>query len=139
METDLTELEQRIVSDLEEADASIENVFAIANSVISATGASSEVLEVVAALRRLLERGFILMGLETIDQRPVERFNVPNSLRLIDDLPGWFRYSGLEPHWTLNKGDFRTCRYPVACLTEHGKLRAREILESRGFRWWVRK
>jgi hypothetical protein len=137
--TDLTELEQRILCDLEEADAVTENVFALINSVTSAKGAQSEVVELVTALRSLMERELIHIGLGTDDHRRIEQSSTPNSLYLIDELPHWFRYDSGTPHWTLSKGEFLTDRYPFASLTRHGRQRAREVLETRGFRWWNRK
>ena len=59
---DLTEMEQRVLSELEEFWE--ENVFAMLNTIIEPAGDAREVALLQQALRGLVERDYVVMGLQ---------------------------------------------------------------------------
>ena len=134
---DLTEMEQRIVAELEEAWE--QNVFSMLNTIVDPTGEAQEVASLQQALQRLVERDYVAIGLEGVARRNQEELEKSASLELISKLGDWFRFDSADPHWTLSKGDIKTERIPVIYLIAAGQQKAVEILTERGYRWWRQK
>lgn len=132
--TDLTEIEQRVLAELEEAWE--QNVFAMLNAIIDPTGDAREVVQLEDALRNLVERDYVVMGLEGFAPRNPEELSKPASLELISGLNDWFRFDPADPHWTLSRGDIKRERIPVIYLIAAGQEKAVQILTQRGYQWW---
>ena len=132
--TDLTEMEQRVLAELEEFWE--QNVFTMLNTIIDPTGDAREVALLQQALQGLVERDYIIMGLEGFAPRNPEELGKSASLELLSSLGNWFRFDAADPHWTLSKGDFRKERVPVIYSTTAGQQNAVEILTQRGYQWW---
>ncbi len=132
--TDLTEMEQRVLAELEEFWE--ENVFAMLNTIIDPTGDAHEVVLLQQALQDLVGRDDIIMGLEGFAPRNPEELGKSASLELLSSLGDWFRFDAADPHWTLSKGDIKKERVPVIYSTVAGRKKAVEILRRRGYQWW---
>jgi hypothetical protein len=132
--SDLTEMEQRVLAELEEFWK--ENVFAMLNTIFDPTGDEREVTLLQEALRSLVERDYILMGLEGFFPSNPEKFTKSASLQLLSNLEGWFKFDSQDPHWTLSKGDIKKERIPMIFSTPAGRQKAGEILTQRGYQWW---
>lgn len=131
---DLTEMEQRVLSELEEFWE--ENVFAMLNTIIEPAGDAREVASLQQALRGLVERDYVVMGLQGFSPREQEKLERRTSLDLISDLGNWFRFDLVDADWTLSKGDIKKERIPAIYSTAAGRQKAIEILEQRGYQWW---
>jgi len=131
---DLTEMEQRVLAELEEFWK--ENVFAMLNTIIDPTGKDQEVGMLEEALRGLVERDFIVMGSEGFLPGNPEKLAKIDSLQLLSDLKDWFKFGSQDPHWTLSKGDIKNERIPMIFSTAAGRQKAAEILMQRGYQWW---
>ena len=132
--TDLTEMEQRILAELEECGE--QNVFSMLNTIVDPKGDATEVTLLQQALQGLVQRDYVIMGLEGIVRRNPEELGKAASLELLSQLGDWFRFDVVDPHWTLSKGDFRNERYPAIYSTAAGRKQAVEILTQRGYQWW---
>jgi hypothetical protein len=135
--SDLTEMQQRIVAELEEAWE--QNVFSMLNTIIDPTGDAREVSSFQQALQGLIERDHVIMGLEGVARRSQEELGKSASLELISNLGDWFRFDTADSHWTLSKGDFRKERIPMIYLSSAGQQKAVAILTQRGYQWWRQK
>jgi hypothetical protein len=134
---DLTEMEQRVLSELEEFWE--ENVFAMLNTVIEPAGDNSEVRLLQQALKGLVERDHVIMGFESFHPPNPETLSKQASLELISSLREWFKFDLEDPHWTLRKGDIKKDRMPMIYSTASGREKAFEILDQRGYQWWRQK
>jgi hypothetical protein len=132
--TGLTEFQQRILAELEEAWE--QNVYTMLNTIIDPTGDDQEVALLQGALLDLVERDYVMMGMEGFAPRKPEELGKSASLELLSGLGDWFKFDTSDPHWTLSRGDFRKERIPVIYLSAAGELKAVEILTQRGYQWW---
>jgi hypothetical protein len=131
---DLTEMAQRVLSELEEIWD--QNVFSMLNTVIAPNGDTAQLAEFRAALTALVERDYVLMGYEGFIPRSPEQLSKEESLEMIASLPEWFIFDEAERLWSLGKGSYNTVRYPAIHSTEGGRNKAFEILDRRGYQWW---
>jgi hypothetical protein len=134
MTIDLTEMEQRVLAELEECGE--QNIFAMLNTIIDPTGDAPEVTLLQQALQGLVERDYVTMGLEGFAPRNPEELGKAASLELLSCLGSWFRFDAADPHWTLSKGDIKKERIPAIYSTDAGHQKAVEILTQRGYQWW---
>ena len=134
MTTDLTEMEQRVLAELEEFWE--QNVFAMLNTIIQPAGDAQEVAALQQSLVGLVERDYIVMGLEAFHPREVERFDKMASQELLASLGDWFKFDAADPPWTLARGDINKERIPIILSTASGRQKADEILRQRGYQWW---
>jgi hypothetical protein len=135
--TDLTEMEQRVLAELEEFWE--ENVFSMLNTIVDPTGDASEAAMLQQALKGLVERGYVVMGFEGFVPRNPEKLGTKESLELVANLGDWFTFDVADPHWTLSKGDIKKERIPVIFSTAAARQKASEILNERGYQWWRQK
>jgi hypothetical protein len=134
MTIDLTEMEQRVFAELEECGE--QNVFAMLNTIIDPTGDAAEVILLRQAVQALVERDYVIMGLEGFAPRHPEELGKTASLELLSKLDNWFRFDAEDPHWTLSTGDIKKERIPAVYSTDAGHQKAVEILTQRGYQWW---
>ena len=131
---DLTEMAQRILSELEEIWD--QNVFSMLNTVVTPNGEAAQLAEFQAALAALVERDYVLMGYEGFVPRNPEQLSKERSLEMISSIPEWFAFDEAERFWTLSKGPYNEIRYPGIYSTQEGRDKAFEILDRRGYQWW---
>jgi hypothetical protein len=115
---DLTEMEQRVLSELEEFWE--ENVFAMLNTIIEPAGDAREVALLQQALRGLVERDYVVMGLQGFSPREQEKLERRTSLDLISDLGNWFRF------------DFGRCRLDIEQGRHKKGAHSRDLFDRRG-------
>jgi hypothetical protein len=135
--TELTEMEQRILAELEELWE--ENVFAILNTIIDPAGDAQEVVLLQQALKGLVERDYVAVGYEGFAPRAPEKLGKDASLILVSNLEDWFRFDAASSYWTLSRGDIKEERIPVIFSTTEARKKADQILSERGYQWWRRK
>jgi hypothetical protein len=135
--TDLTEMEQRVIAELEEVWE--QNIFSMLNTIVDPNGDVGEVAMLQEALKGLVERGFVAMGLEQFSPREQVKLDKQAALELVSHLGEWFRFDAETSFWTLSKGDFREVRYPVIFSTAEAREKAFQILDNRGYQWWRQK
>jgi hypothetical protein len=135
--TDMTEMEQRVLAELEECWD--QNVFTMLNTIIQPAGDAQEVAAFQQSLVGLVERDYIVMGLEAFHPREIEKFDKMASQELLASLGDWFKFDAADPHWTLAKGDIKKERIPIILSTASGRQKADEILRERGYQWWRHK
>ena len=78
--TDLTEMEQRILAELEEAWR--QNVFSMLNTIIDPAGDVQEVAVLQQALGELAERDYVVMAIEGFSPRNPQELGKAASLEL---------------------------------------------------------
>ncbi|MBX9592508.1 MAG: hypothetical protein K2X43_24740 [Hyphomonadaceae bacterium] len=131
---ELTEVEQRVLAELEEVWE--QNIFTMLNTIIEPKGDPTEVEALQEALNGLVERGFVAVGLEEFSPRKQTTLDKQAALELVSRLRDWFRFDAATSFWTLSKGDFREVRYPVIFSTAEAREKAFQILDERGYQWW---
>jgi hypothetical protein len=137
MTTDMTEMEQRVLAELEESWE--QNVFAMLNTIIQPAGDDQEVAAFQQSLVGLVERDYIVIGLQVFYPREVEKFDKTASRELLAGLGDWFKFDAADSDWTLARGDIKKERIPIIFSTASGRQKADEILRQRGYRWWRTK
>lgn len=135
--TDLTEMEQRVLAELEEVWE--QNIFSMLNTIVDPKGDPGEVELLQQAINSLLERSLVAIGLEQFSPREQTKLDKQAALELVSHFGEWFRFDTETSFWTLSKGDFREMRYPVIFSTREAREKAFEILDERGYQWWRRK
>ena len=131
----LTELEMRILSELEEGYQSFPLLM---NKVTNRKGTSDEIAAVQGALASLMESGLV----------SIEMSSIPTGFFAISEQEARREIAEISEHLTLNaetgvwKDDreigppyFQIPRPEVVC-TDAGYQEALRILEERGMRWW---
>lgn len=136
---ELTELESRILSELDEAGE--EDALAILNTVINPKGSLDEIANYQQALRLLLDKKLIELDLESMPTGPISLSSSEVSAE-IDALSKNFAFVSEGKHWTdiREKGPpyFQT-PLPRLVITDMGDALAFKILDARGYQWWRNK
>jgi hypothetical protein len=109
------------------------------NTIIQPAGDAQEVAAFQQSLVGLVERDYIVMGLEAFHPREIEKFDKMASQELLASLGDWFKFDAADPHWTLAKGDIKKERIPIILSTASGRQKADKILRERGYQWWRHK
>ena len=135
--TDVSEIEQRILSEMEELR--FDNIFSIINTVIDPTGYTVEIAEFADALRHLISQNFIDVRIEGFSPRDPELLTPHKLQELLTSFSDWFRFDSRRSLWTLKVGDLKTTRIPVIVVTPKGLLEARRLLAAQGYQWWRQK
>ena len=133
---ELSELEMRILSELEEAGE--ENVAAMINTIMQPVGDSAELTDMQRALANLVRDNFIRMSMDRDFAGRLRDLSADESLHVIADLASGLRFNGQKMYWTDTRhagppfGD----PFPYIVNTESGKDKGSEILDKRGYQWW---
>jgi hypothetical protein len=139
--TVLSELEQRILSELEEAWA--EQVTTIANAVFPPNGAPAEIDENTKALANLVNADLVKMSVDFDDAKKLRPLSKEESLEVINSVPSEFELARAGGNWAWKKFrlPLKPCevQIPEILATQTGLVKAREILEERGYQWWRQK
>ena len=132
----LSELEMRILSELEEAGE--EDVVTMMITVTEPTGDVSEVHDMQQALRRLVDADLVRMSMDREASGQLRDLPKDESLDVIADLQSGLRFDSDRKYWkdTRHTGPPYGFPFPYIVATEVGKEKALEILDSRGYQWW---
>ena len=136
----LGEIEQRLLSELEEAGE--ENVSALLNAVLPNADQVADREELCGAIARLVSAGFVQMSLARDRNgalRLLPESQVEAALQVIGER---LVFDAAKRHWTwsgyrlpLKRNEVQI---PEIVATAEGLAKARDILNLRGFRWWGR-
>jgi hypothetical protein len=136
MPVGLSELEMRILSELDEAGE--EDVLTMLNTVIDPTGDPGELANFQQALYGLLDKKLVAIDLESMPTGAIS-LSREGILTEIEGLPKNFTFISEGRHWTdiREQGPpyFQT-PLPRLVIAETGEALAFTILESRGYKWW---
>lgn len=132
----LSELEMRILSELEEAGQ--EDVFTLMVTVMNPSGEASEVEQVCEALTNLVRAGLVRMSVDRDAGLALRELPQDGSLTIIAQLPPNLRFQTEGSYWADIRRTGRPFEdtFPYVLGTETGIARAFEILTERGYRWW---
>jgi hypothetical protein len=135
----LSELEMRILSELEEAGE--EDVLTLIATVMKPAGAASEVAQVCEALGRLVRAGFVRMSVERDSALQLVTLDEDQSLTVISGLPANLHFEAEGGFWIniRRTGGPYQDTFPYVVGTDIGITRALEILKERGYQWWRQK
>lgn len=136
MQTELNELEMRVLAMLEEAGE--ETAVVALNTVVDPQGSPTELSGYQEVLMLLIKKGLIDVRMYSI---PTGHLLLSQELGLkeVAGLGEHYRYLLNEGHWTdvrENGPPFFQTPLPSIFLTELGGEKSVEILESRGYQWW---
>ena len=136
---DLTELEMRVLSELEEAGQ--EEILTLINTVMTVTGDPGEIDEIESALNELFRSGFARIAIDRDDSDRLRRLSVEKSLAHVLNLRKKLQFREEDKHWTDvdDHGPPYSPTYeepPYVVCTAAGKERAFQILDDRGYQWW---
>jgi hypothetical protein len=135
----LSELEMRVLSELEEAGE--DDVLTLLVTVMEPIGDANEVEQMCDALKNLVHADLVRMS---IDREPTRRLRAlprDQSLAVIAELPANLRYDGQGRHWAdiRHTGPPYGSPFPYVVDTDAGHAKAIEILTDRGYQWWRQK
>jgi len=149
---ELTQMEMRILAELEEAG--LENIPAIANTVTEITGLDAERTQIKEALLNLVHADLIRLSIDSSHAGRIRTLTKGEQLPIIAKLGGrrpWplstedslellvgfekrLRFDHVRKHWTSDDSP-----YPHILVTDTGRKQAENILAERGYRWWRRE
>ena len=134
----MAELEQRILSELEEAGA--EEICTLLNTVFQPAGTEQEAIEFTSALTSLVRSDMAVMA--TFSQG-VKWSDAPKStsIEMIDGLIAQLRFDPVANLWrdARDPGPPKRVYLPMVACTAAGRKCAFEILDQRGYQWWRNK
>jgi len=132
----LSELEMRILSELEEAGQ--EDVFTLMVTVMNPSGEASEVEQMCEALSNLVRAGLVRMSVDRDVGLALRELPQDESLLTIAELAPNLRFQAEGGYWTDIRRTGRPFEdtFPYVLGTETGIARAFEILTERGYQWW---
>ena len=133
---DLTELEMRILSELEEAGE--EELQTMALTVMAGLAGNNPILEFQAALRRLAERDLLRMSTARDATGRLVDLSLQDSVSEVDRIGEVLTFDPSTGAWEdrrMTQGAIEE-RFPFIVDTPSGAKMAEGILESRGYQWW---
>jgi hypothetical protein len=135
---DLTELEMRILAELEEAGE--ENAAALLNTIIRPTGDDSEISDLQRALQRLITGDLVRIATDVDASGRLVDLSQRQSLEVANILRSKLAFDSTRKLWTsAQKSDRSNGRsLPQVVNTLLGKERGRELINLRGWEWYKR-
>ena len=132
----LSELEMRVLSELEEAGE--ENVAAMLNTVMHPIGDPSELADMQQALENLVRADLVRMSMDRDPTGRLRDLSVDESLDVIADLTSGLRFNSATMYWadTRHSGPPFGDPFPYIVNTDTGKEKGFEVLDERGDQWW---
>jgi hypothetical protein len=133
---ELSELEMRILSELEEAGE--EDVVTMMLTVAEPTGERRDVEEMQSALESLVRLDLIRMSMDRDASGRLRDLSRTDSLEVVADLRSRLRFDSTKATWVIAQcsgppfGD----AFPYIVNTKAGKREGFEILNQRGYQWW---
>lgn len=135
----LSEFEMRILSILEEFE--YENIPTMMNTIMQPAGDASELADVQRALEALVLSDFISMCMELDAAGRLRPLSKQESIEAIEDLGSGLRFDSGPALWTdsRHKRPPSGLAFPIMLATKDARARGRELLEERGYQWWLPK
>jgi hypothetical protein len=129
----LTELPQRILSELEEAGS--ETVSSMMNTVIDPSGATADIEAFKAALSEVVNLNLADIAYFDGEAGRREALTKDDALGLVGGIGERLTFDEERKYWVWKK----TEALPEIVATKAGIAKAEQILEERGYQWWRRK
>lgn len=129
---ELSEMEMRILSELEEAGE--ENFPTIANTVTQVSGEDAERAQIKESLENLVHSELVIVSVLRGSPAAWEELPKEDSLAILAGIEQHLQFKSDSKHWT---GGERP--WPEIVSTDAGDKKAEEILEERGYQWWRRE
>lgn len=131
--SELSELAQRIVSELEEAG--FENVPSTMNTVLNLTGTTDDIDEFRGALGEIIQLGLADIGYVDVHMGKLRAVPRDEMEEVIGSLGKMMSFDAAERYWIWD----RSQRVAEIIATKAGVAKSHEILEERGYQWWREK
>ena len=125
---ELSELELRILSELEEAGE--ENICSMANTIFPPDGVAAEVGQIQKAIISLISADLVRMG-ERVRNVGVQQLPKDESLVSAAMISQMMIFDTDRQLWSCPQP-----MWPEITDTPSGKAQARQILSERGYQWW---
>ena len=136
----LTELESRILTELEEAGQ--EDIDTLINTCMVVKGEASEIDETKIALNSLVSKGLVSLATSLGPNNRLAALPSEAALQIVAEIETCLTFNSVEDHWLFCAMPKRTdeaaprVRCPNVVSTDEGHAEAQSILEARGYRWW---
>ena len=127
---EMSELEMRVLAEL--GESRLEYFPALANGVLEVAGTDEERERIRDAFEGLVGAELAVVGIEHEAPGSLEEFSKEHSLVLLADLAQHLKFDADQGKWV--GGD----PWPQLVITEVGLTEADKVLETRGWRWWLR-
>jgi hypothetical protein len=134
---EISEIAQRILAELDEFIA--DDLFATINAVMEGRGSRRELDEFLAAIKELVERGYVILGEQDWGFSNQAFLDQVGSLKFMGGLGERFEFHPESPGWGIPGGYRRDARCPAIAATKAGLSLAERIVDERGERWWEQK
>ena len=133
---ELSELEMRILSELEEAGE--EDIVTMMLTVAEPTGDRRDVEEMQSALDSLVRLDLVRMSMDRDTSGRLRDLSRADSLEVIADLKSRLRFDSKKAIWVnaQRSGPPFDDPFPYIVNTKAGKEKGFEILDERGYQWW---
>lgn len=134
--SNLSELEMRILAELEEAGE--ENFTALLNTVTQPRDAPADVVEYQGALKRLAELDYVRMSTNRDARGMLADLSVEESLKRIAEISTVIEFRVSKNLWTDKRRTGPPFSEPLMHVvnTPAGRDLGGAILERRGYQWW---
>ena len=132
----LTELEQRILSELEEAGE--ESVLTLALTVLDGAGTHDELEALKVALTNLTTAQLVRMSASRGLDRRLTELSSTASISAIETINSFLRFDLQKSRWSdiRRSGPPFSDEFPYVVATDSGKNEGFQILDKRGYQWW---
>ena len=136
--TDLAEIAQRILSELEEAG--FEDLTTLLVTVTPRAGTADELVDFMTAISELAQLGLVKVADDAGKFAPRDYLSVDKAVVFLSGLYSVLEFRVSDRAWIYSKRGAGASRayQPEARLTEDGRSVARDILGRRGYQWWKR-
>ncbi len=131
-----SELEQRILSELEEAgDDAFETLL---NSTADRSGTSDQMDQFVEGLRNLLRGGLVRIAVAANSDGPLVELSSTAALDHLDTVKPAFKLDESKGRWKdiRRTGPPYPRPSPIVVSTDSGYNAAQDIVSRRGYEWW---
>jgi hypothetical protein len=133
----VSELDARMLAELEEAQE--QTITSLLNTVIQPIGAPAEVSAYREASLSLIKRGLVRIAVLYDKNRRLVDEDMERSVELLNLFVSEFIFDRKQNLWVMSGQSTlpRTDSFPHLVLTEAGLSQAIELLQQRGYRWWL--